>query len=768
MSKQNTSARAPELPHVQGDPDNLPGDVHCWLEGLLLPDERVEASLCADLLADRHYGERWAFLTQNRLLVVVPRQGGEPVVELDLATKEITGCRIRDFVSSGTLEVTTSERGLEAVRFTRAFRSEAASMCFSLEQVVRENAASDNGEAAPARRTPPRFDASAGRCSKCGRLLPHWTGSRTCRNCLQRGKLIIRLFSYIYPYRWLAAVGLASTLALTALQLVPTYLTKYLIDDVIAGNDLNRLWVVIVALIAVALGTAAIGAGRAYVMQLVGNHLMYDLRTQVFDQLQLLTLSYYNRHQTGHIMARVTSDIVRLQAFIAEGLQDIIVNVVTMVLICGLLFWLDPRLAFIALAPIPLTTGGGYWFGRRIHYVYHKIWRRMSHISAVLADTIPGIRVVKSFAQEPRESRRFEAGCADLFHQELRATGLSSLFFPSISFLTSLGSMLVLGAGGYLLLTQPDGRLTLGSLVAFLGYLAQFYQPVTNLGRINDRLQHAATSAERVFEVLDETPEVPQAVGAVALPSIKGEVEFRDVRFGYEPGRYALDGISFRVRPGEMIGLVGPSGAGKSTLVHLICRFYDVDSGQILVDNHDIRNLSLRSLREQIGLVLQEPFLFHGTIAANIGYAKPGAPADEIVAAARAANAHDFIMALPDGYDTVIGERGQTLSGGERQRISIARAILCDPRILILDEATASVDTETEMEIQKAVERLVENRTTFAIAHRLSTLRKAHRLIVLERGNLVEIGRHDELLASGGLYSRLCDMQSELSKIRAW
>jgi len=766
MSGEITSKRASEVQHAQGDSDGLPGDVRSWLEGLLRPDERVEASLCADLLADGRYGERWAFLTNNRLLVVAPMDGSGPKVELDLPTAQITGCRVRDFVSSGALDVTTSERGLEAIRFTRAFRAEAATMCFALEQVARENTASNNGEAVPVRQAPPRFDNSAGRCPKCGRALPRW--SETCLNCLQKGKLVVRLFSYIYPYRWLAALGLTCTLALTGLRLVPTYLTKYLIDDVIGANDLNRLFIVIVSLIAVAVGTAAIGSIRTYVMQWVGNRLMYDLRTQVFDHLQVLTLSYYNRHQTGHIMARVTSDIVRLQNFIAEGLQDIIVNVVTMVLICGLLFWLDPRLALIAMGPIPAIVIGAYWFGRRVHRVYHKIWRRMSLISAVLADTIPGIRVVKSFAQERRESRRFEARSADLFHQELRATRLSSLFFPSMGFLTSFGSMLVLGLGGYLVLTQPDGPLTLGSLVAFLGYLMQFYQPVTTLGEINHRLQHAATSAERVFEVLDATPEVPEAPGAIRLPSIKGDVEFRDVRFGYEPGRYALDGISFRVQPGEMIGLVGPSGAGKSTLVHLICRFYDVDSGQILIDGHDIRDLSLRSLREQIGVVLQEPFLFHGTITANIAYAKPNASPEEVVAAARAANAHDFIMALSDGYDTVIGERGQTLSGGERQRVSIARAILRNPRILILDEATASVDTETEVQIQRAIERLVENRTTFAIAHRLSTLRKAHRLIVLEQGKLVEIGPHDELIRSGGLYSRLCHMQSELSKIRAW
>jgi ATP-binding cassette subfamily B protein len=304
--------------------------------------------------------------------------------------------------------------------------------------------------------------------------------------------------------------------------------------------------------------------------------------------------------------------------------------------------------------------------------------------------------------------------------------------------------------------------------MAFVGYMWQFYQPVSTLGEINHRLQHAATSAERVFEVLEATPEVPEAPGAIRLPRIRGEVEFRDVRFGYEPGRYAIDGISFHVEPGEMIGLVGPSGAGKSTLVQLLSRFYDVDEGQIFLDEHDLREVSLRSLRQQIGVVLQEPFLFHGTVAENVAYGVPEAGPAEIVAAAKAANAHDFVVNLPHGYDTQVGERGQLLSGGERQRVSIARAVLKNPRILILDEATSSVDTETEILIQEALDRLVSNRTTFAIAHRLSTLRKSDRIIVLEHGRIVETGTHDDLLDGDGLYSRLCKLQAELSKVRAW
>jgi len=408
----------------------------------------------------------------------------------------------------------------------------------------------------------------------------------------------------------------------------------------------------------------------------------------------------------------------------------------------------------------PLTPAPGQEYRR----LYHRIWRRMGTLAAILADAIPGIRVVKSFAQERRESRRYNAESADLLEQQ-RAAGISSVFFPFLSLMTGLGTILIFGVGGYMVVNCAT---SLGVLMAFTGYLYQFYAPVQQFGQINNRLQNCTTSAERVFEILDTDVEPVERTDGVVIKPLRGKVEFRDVRFAYEPGKYALNGISFVVQPGEMIGLVGPSGAGKSTLVHLITRFYEIDEGQILVDDHDIQELALRSFREQIGVVLQEPYLFHGTIWANIAYAKPDASADEIIAAARTANAHDFIVNLPDGYDTIVAERGQTMSGGERQRISIARAILRNPRILILDEATASVDTETEVMIQKALERLVENRTTFAIAHRLTTLRKASRLIVLERGKLVEIGSHEELVNSRGLYGRLCSYQAELSKRTAW
>ncbi len=522
---------------------------------------------------------------------------------------------------------------------------------------------------------------------------------------------------------------------------------------------------VIVALILINIVTNALGAIRGYMMAWLGQRITYDLRNETYAHLHRLSLNFYNTRETGNIMSRITNDVHRLQDFVAEGLQDMIHNTVMLFIMGSIMLKLNWKLGIFAMLPTPLIVILSIEFGKRMHKVFHRLWRRWAGLSAILADTIPGVRVVKAFAQEEREVDKFETRSYDLFENELGAAKLWTVFGPTMQFVTFISNIIIWLVGG---LQVIAGEITLGVLMIFMGFMMRFLGPVRMLSRLHQRFQRAATAAERVFEILDTQPDVADKPDSVELPDMQGRVEFRNVSFSYDGNKKALDGVSFEVSPGEMIGLAGHSGAGKSTLINLICRFYDVDEGAILIDGVDLRDIKVKSLREQIGVVLQDPFLFNGTVAENIAYGTPNATMAEIIAAAKAANAHDFILNFPDGYDTIVGERGARVSGGERQRISIARAILKNPRILILDEATSSVDTETESLIQEALERLIRGRTVFAIAHRLSTLKHANRLLILREGQLDEIGTHDELLEKDGTYAKLCRLQTELSRIRAW
>lgn len=736
----------------------LPDDVRSALPRILGDGEYLASFLYADILPDGVFGERWSLLTNRRFLVLsVNRDGESPTVVFETPLEQVEGAETRSYIGSAALILKCRDRAHEVARYCLGSQHEALDLCYYLNEVVKRRQEGIAFADVP----PPSTERPANRCSNCGRALSRW--SEVCTHCIDSRMIILRLWRHLLPYRWQAALGLTLTMVMTGLQLMPPYLTKTLIDDVITPGDLPKLPVVVGILIAVNLLSALIAVYRGYLMSWLGQRVLLDMRTELYTRLQMLRLRFYAQRETGRIMSRLTSDLGRLQNFVAEGAQDLVINIATMLIIAAILLAMNWKLFLMALAPTPVIALSTYIFGRRVHLLFHRIWRRSAGLNAILADTIPGIRVVKAFAQERREAGRFEGSSNELFSEEMRAAKVSAGFYPFLGLQTTLGSILIFSLGGLMVI---NGDATVGTLVAFTGYLWRFYRPVQEFGRMNHTLQTCITSAERVFEIMDADPEPILKPGLVLHP-LRGHVEFRNVRFSYAPGRYALDGVSFAVEPGEMIGLVGPSGAGKSTLVHLIARFYDVEEGEILIDGHNLREFDLQWFRQQIGVVLQDPYLFRGTVWENIAYANPQATPDEIIAAAKAANAHEFIVHLADGYDTIIGERGQTLSGGERQRVSIARAVLRDPKILILDEATASVDTETEAKIQIALERLVKNRTTFAIAHRLSTLRNAHRLLVLERSKLVEVGTHDELMAKDGLYARLCRMQAETSRLRA-
>jgi ATP-binding cassette subfamily B protein len=748
--------------------ESVPVLIRSQLSDYLQNDETIQFSASSDIRLDGDFGESWLLATNYQLISVSPDGSGPPDI-VQLALAEITGIEVRDLVGSGELKARTHSSGATLARFSKGLNPKFNTVAETIETLVKEaRPGIEDDDLIEGRlgRT-----AAGKRCDTCGTVIPHWNG--VCPSCLDTRKLLIRLLSYALPHWKLGTFSLFLLLIATFIGLMPPLLMRELIDNVLGPvadsffvkeEAYSQLYMLVGLLLFINLSQSSLGAIRSYILSKLGQQVTYDLRNEVYRHLHRHSLSFYNERETGRIMASITQDVGRLQDFISDGLQEIIRDVLTIVIICGILFSLNPKLAALTLLPTPLLVWATLNFSERFHRTYRGLWRRWAGISALLADTIPGVRVVKAFAQEDREVDKFRVRSKDLLEGEIRVAGIRSIFSPIMAFITSLGTLIIWFVGGESVI---DGTLTLGNFVAFTQYMFRYYGPVQSLCRLNHRFQRASTSAERVFEVLDIQPDVTDHPNVALLPRIEGKVEFRDVTFSYEPGKPVLEDLSFTIEPGEMIGLAGHSGAGKSTLINLICRFYDIESGQILIDGHDLQDISLKSLRDQIGVVLQDPFLFNGPIAENIAYGKPEASLAEIVAAAKTANAHEFILRLPDGYDTPVGERGVRLSGGERQRISIARAILRDPRILILDEATSSMDTETEAQIQEALHRLIQGRTTFAIAHRLSTLKHANRLLIVEKGKLAEIGSHDELIAQDGIYARLCHMQTELSKLRA-
>ncbi|HEY8391632.1 MAG TPA: ABC transporter ATP-binding protein [Capillibacterium sp.] len=563
-----------------------------------------------------------------------------------------------------------------------------------------------------------------------------------------------RLFLYVKPY-WKEFLG--AILAMIIVSLVnlafPYLFGNYLIDRVFnVGGNLKLLNAIVVGVLFLALLKGFFSYFQRYLTSYLGQRVVANLREEVFQHLQRMSVGFLEGQRVGELIARITSDVGQIQNIVSSGVISLLSNGFMLVGILAAVFLLNWRLALITLTVLPLIVYVVSKAGRKIRGISHRVQETIADLTAVLQEIFTGIRVVKAFTMEKHEAKRFARENEASFNANMKSAQALAFLTPTVEILYVVGLVLVLWYGG---LEVFHGRLTTGSLVTFFTYIGMLGTPITTLTNTLNSFQQALAGADRLFEILDHQEDLQDKPDAVVLPEIRGEVEFVNVNFGYRPGQEILSGINLKVAPGEVVALVGPSGAGKTSLVNLIPRFYVPTSGAVLVDGYDVRDVKIASLRRQIGLVPQETILFGVSIRENIAYGKPDATEEEIINAAKMANAHEFISALPDGYQTLAGERGSQLSGGQKQRIAIARALLRNPRILILDEATSALDTEAERLVQEALERLMKGRTTFIIAHRLSTVQGADKIVVLSHGRIVEVGTHAELLQARGLYAKM-------------
>ena len=569
-------------------------------------------------------------------------------------------------------------------------------------------------------------------------------------------KNYMRLLAYIKPYTRRLALAVVCIIMAAGANLYLPWIIKDMIDDVLMSKDMVMLNLIAVGILVVMFTRGVFYYGQSYLVSYVGQRVIIDVRSVLFRKFQRMPLSYYDKQQTGTVMSYITNDVAVMQSAIVDNLIELVTEGSILIGSLAMMIYLDWKLSLLTLMTIPLVGFAMKIFGRKLKRSSTVIQERVAEITSLLQESISAIRVVKSFVRESYETKRFEEQNWRNFQAAMKNVKLSSLLTPTVEFLAAIAVTFIVWFGGYEVVNEV---ITAGELVAFLTYAVNLANPVKRLSRVYAAIQKAMAAADRVFAVMDLNEKITDVPGAKPLPPIKGKVEFKDITFSYKEGQPALQHISLKAEPGQMIALVGPSGSGKSTIANLIPRFYDVDSGVITIDDHDIRQVTADSLREQIGLVPQETMLFSTSVMENIRYGRLEATDEEVIEAAKAANAEEFIKELPEGYDTKLGERGLNLSGGQRQRLAIARAILKNPRVLILDEATSALDTESEKIVQDALDNLMVGRTSFVIAHRLSTIFNADQIFVVENGHLREHGTHEELLAAGGLYSNLYNIQ---------
>jgi ATP-binding cassette subfamily B protein len=727
------------------------------------------------LALDRNHSRCWTEILEPLL------EDGEivrAVAHIDL-NKEL---RLED-----SLAAITSKRFIYIPSLNRT----AVPVCFSLSQVSQIVAQDRNGlgtlDIIASDKLLLRLNYTTSRASEISILIRAFNGGATSDYLREETQeeteekpslsVLLRLLGFLKPHIAYVALGAVLTLSTTLVSLVPPLLTWPLVDEILAPyqeqftqsqdkvsseeikaeaeDRFKRVPIYLGGMLIAAFVAWALSWGQGYVVARLSERVGASLRVMALAKLQEVSLSYFTRKRTGDLVSRISSDTDRITYFLSDTFMDFVTDVLMLVATVVTLFAVEPFLGLLALLSFPMAAGLTLYTRKRLQDSLLSGYRAWSHMSSVLQDVISGIRVVKAFAQEEREAKRFKAANDAVVRANDKVNKLWTFFWPTVVGLNQVGLIVAWGCGALLVFEQ---KITLGVLTAFIAYITRFFGRVESMTRMTGALERAACSAKRVFEIFDQSGDVLQARNPAKVERLHGHIEFRDVTFRYGT-KLVLEKISFEIRPGEVIGIVGPTGAGKSTIADLLLRFYDPTEGEILVDGINISQFDIATYRRNFGLVQQESFLFFGTVAQNIAYARPSATRWEIVQAAKAAKAHEFILGMPDGYDSMVAERGQTLSGGERQRIAIARAIIANPSILVLDEATSSVDNQTERQIQEALQSLVKGRTTLAVAHRLSTVRDADRIIVIDQGRIVEAGRHDDLLRLGGLYATLWNAQ---------
>lgn len=734
--------------------EELPCSVAQELDSRGLNGVPVLLSTSADLSLEGDPGKHWLVVTRERVSVV--DDGSQATVLQSVLVPEVDSFRAHSAIGSGFLQAFIHGGWVDLLRYSNSLAGRFHHIARKLED-FRKTGELNVGEEEIKDDT---------RCDKCGLRLP--SVGEICPRCVPSKAIIIRLAYMLWPQRRAALAMFGLMLVGVLADLAPPKLQQYLVDDILQSGQGNpqqghlvwALLVVVLTLAATRVILGFVGYWKGRLATDVGVALTSDLRSRLVEKLSSLGVAYYDRHQVGSLTSRVSHDSEVIHSLLQQITGGFLLQIVQVVGVGMMLFTLNAKLALYMLIPTPLVVGGSWFFWRRVYPKYYQYWDASSKQAGTLNGILSGIRVVKAFAQEDREYQRFRQSSERLRTSRTTVEHSTSAFSGAMQLIFSLGGLIVWYVGGRDVLA---GKMTLGSLMAFLAYVSMFYAPLSTLSQLTTWLTSFLTGCHRVFELLDTPLETREATTTVPLENAAGKIEFRDVTFGYDRHHPVLKDVSFDIQPGQTIGIVGRSGSGKTTLVNLICRFYDVTDGCVLVDGVDVRQLATQELRRHVGVVLQEPFLFRGTIWDNLVYGEPNATREIAIRAAKAAQSHDFILRTPLGYDTWLGERGAGLSGGERQRLSIARALLYDPKILILDEATSSVDTESEKAIQEALRALARGRTTIAIAHRLTTLRDAHRILVFDQGKLLEQGSHAELMRLDGQYAKLVKIQTQLS-----